>query len=127
LECLQPNIEGPCPLLRIINNETFCDASQELEEVTLLGENGKKSLLPPENNPGVTCPNRVIERSFNGQERIMCCQKTKKPISIGKGFLTIKIYRAALELAAKFSGSSKICSECMFRAILGLYEPQIVL
>ncbi len=123
MECRKLNTENPCPLLRIFDGEAFCGASHDLERIIPFGENERETSIPLREDTAATCPNRIVERSFHGREKIMCCERTKKPILIGRKLLTHKLYQKALDFVAMFSGSTEICSECVFRAILGIIEP----
>ncbi|MFQ5980827.1 MAG: hypothetical protein ACE5OZ_22035 [Candidatus Heimdallarchaeota archaeon] len=125
MECHHPNTECPCPLLRTINGESFCGASHGLEEVVFVDKTDRQTVLSLGNSTRATCPNRILERSFEGQDRVMCCEKTLKPITIGKSILTRSIYRKAMTFAVNFSGSATICPECIFKAILRLKDPQL--
>lgn len=126
MECRKLNTENPCPLLRIFDGEAFCGASHELEGIIPFGENEKETSLPLKDGPAATCPNRIVERSFHGQEKVMCCERTKKPIVIGRNLLTNRLYKKALNFVVMFSGSAEICPECVFRAILGIIEPYTI-
>ncbi len=110
-------IGQPCPMFRLMDNETYCILNDDYEEVLLvsffLREQMNEEAIAELSDP-TFCINAVVEDN-DGQIK---CPTKNKNIIIGGRKIAKEYYEKTLHALLFLDSSQDMCSDCIYKALV---------